>query len=361
MFGSQVLEVAIGVVLLYLLLSLICSSIREGIEAWVKTRAADLERGIRELLSDPEGNALAQAVYTHPLIYGLFQGGYTPGKRGTLLPRGGNLPSYIPAGNFAVALMDVVARGAVAPASGPTGRSGPAPAGETRLSLQSLRAAAERLDNASVRRALLSAIDTSQNDLGRAQANLEAWFNSSMDRVSGWYKRRTQNIIFVIGLALTIALNADTVKVATSLVQDEALRRVVVAEAEIVARDKDRSAAEVSARYQDVKSLGFPIGWQGWPGARAAAGHIPGWLMTAFAIALGAPFWFDVLNKFMVVRSTVKPREKSQEEGSEDRAPRTGTVVVDGRATAGSGLAAATLDTPPGHEWARGNPREGVL
>src|SRR5262249_6107811 len=167
--------------------------------------------------------------------------------------------------------------------------------------------------------------------------------------VSGWYKRRTQNIIFVIGLVLTIALNADTVKVATSLVQDEALRRVVVAEAESVARDKDRPAAEVGARYQDVKSLGFPIGWQGWPGARAAAGHIPGWLMTAFAISLGAPFWFDVLNKFMVVRSTVKPREKSREEGSEDRAPRPPTVV-DGRATAGSGLAAATFE-PPGHEW----------
>src|SRR4029079_5265748 len=60
-----------------------------------------------------------------------------------------------------------------------------------------------------------------------------------------------------------------------------------------------------------------------------------GWLATALAVMLGAPFWFDVLNKFMVIRSTVKPREKSQEEGSEDRpqlpqsvslqlAPRTG-------------------------------------
>lgn len=360
MFGSQVLEVAIGVVLLYLLLSLICSSIREGIEAWLKTRAADLERGIRELLQDPEGKGLAQAVYTHPLIYGLFQGAYEPGRRATLLPRGGNLPSYIPARNFAVALMDVVARGAVAPASGPTAGSGSGPAVETRLSVQSLRAAAEKLENRSVQRALLTAIDTAQNDLDRAQANLEAWFNSSMDRVSGWYKRRTQNIIFVVGLVLTIALNADTVKVATSLAQDDALRRVVVAEAESVARDKDRPPAEVSARYQEVKSLGFPIGWQGWPGAREAAGHIPGWLMTAFAISLGAPFWFDVLNKFMVVRSTVKPREKSQEEGSEDRAPRHPTVAVDGRARGGPGLAAATSD-PYAHEWAHGNPREGVL
>ena len=41
--------------------------------------------------------------------------------------------------------------------------------------------------------------------------------------------------------------------------------------------------------------------------------------MTAFAATLGAPFWFDVLNKVMVIRSTVKPHEKSPEEASEDR------------------------------------------
>jgi hypothetical protein len=34
---------------------------------------------------------------------------------------------------------------------------------------------------------------------------------------------------------------------------------------------------------------------------------------------MGAPFWFDLLNKIMVVRSTVKPKEKSPEEASEDR------------------------------------------
>jgi hypothetical protein len=48
-------------------------------------------------------------------------------------------------------------------------------------------------------------------------------------------------------------------------------------------------------------------------------GGIIGWLLTALAASLGAPFWFDTLNKVMVIRSTVKPHEKSQEEASEDR------------------------------------------
>jgi hypothetical protein len=46
--------------------------------------------------------------------------------------------------------------------------------------------------------------------------------------------------------------------------------------------------------------------------------HVFGWLLTALAISLGAPFWFDMLNKFIVVRSTVKPKEKSPEEKSKD-------------------------------------------
>jgi hypothetical protein len=43
-----------------------------------------------------------------------------------------------------------------------------------------------------------------------------------------------------------------------------------------------------------------------------------GWLLTAIAMILGAPFWFDTLNQFMVIRSTIKPREKSDVEGSKD-------------------------------------------
>ena len=52
-----------------------------------------------------------------------------------------------------------------------------------------------------------------------------------------------------------------------------------------------------------------------------------GLLLTGIAVSLGAPFWFDVLNKFMVIRSTVKPHEKSLPEGSEDRRPAPGRLA----------------------------------
>ena len=55
---------------------------------------------------------------------------------------------------------------------------------------------------------------------------------------------------------------------------------------------------------------------------------IVGYLLTALAVTLGSPFWFDVLNRLMVIRSTVKPKEKSQEEGSEDRPTKAGAVQL---------------------------------
>src|SRR3989442_6673446 len=108
MLGSDILDIAIGLIFVYLLLSLICSAINELIEGLLKARAANLERGIRELLADPEGTGLVKAIYDHPLICGLFKGTYDPGKAKKRMWTSTNLPSYLPPRNFALALMDAV-------------------------------------------------------------------------------------------------------------------------------------------------------------------------------------------------------------------------------------------------------------
>jgi hypothetical protein len=109
--------------------------------------------------------------------------------------------------------------------------------------------------------------------------------------------------------------------------------------------------------------LRLPIGWGA---AREPwTERILGWLLTIFAVSLGAPFWFDVLNKFIVIRSTVKPREKSPEEGSEDRpSPRSAAAVPTAPAPAppvpqAAGLPLVVTFEP--HEWSSGDPGEGKL
>src|SRR5262245_31760206 len=163
MFGSKILDVAIGIIFLYIMISIICSAIREGIEAWLKTRAAYLEHGIRELLNDREAKGLVMYFFNHPLIDGLFSGEYKPGgsaRRPGMFASGGNLPSYIPAKNFALALMDMAARG---PDTEAVCNAQSAPA----VSLDTIRSNISRLQNSKVQRVLLTAIDSAQGDLDR--------------------------------------------------------------------------------------------------------------------------------------------------------------------------------------------------
>lgn len=228
MFGSRILEVAIGLILVYLVLSLLCSAIREMFEGYMKTRAAFLERGIRELLHDLEGTALVSALYNHPQIHGLFKGGYDPGqiRNNGLMPPKSGLPSYIPSKNFALALLDIVARGSDVDEAESAHASAPV------ISIATLRARITDLANPPVQRALLSAIDTAVNDLDKARMNVEAWYDSTMDRVAGWYKRRTQVILLGLGIGLAVAVNANTITIAQRLYEDQTLREALVAQAE---------------------------------------------------------------------------------------------------------------------------------
>ncbi len=326
------LDVAIGIVFVFVLMSTVCSAIREVIEAKLKTRAAYLERGIRELLHDLDGKGVAHSFFNHPLIYSLYSGGYQGAaqrdkERPRMLARGGSLPSYIPARSFAIALLDIAAKGPV------TDEVSSDPAAPE-LSIESVRASVLNLKNPPVQRALLAAIDTARGDLDRARANIEAWYDSAMDRVSGWYKRTTHWILFWIALVLAVGLNIDTLAIADYLYRHDSARETVVALAADAVNNQSAGGLAYQEAATQLESLGLPIGWSNsWqrPGisgpwhesAWGIAGPILGWLVTAFAATLGAPFWFDLLNKIMVIRSTVKPHEKSPEEASEDRQRRT--------------------------------------
>lgn len=93
MFNSGILDVVIGLVVVYLQLSLVCTAIHELFASLLKKRAAELERGIITLLTNPQ---LVDKFYAHPLIKGLRPDG--------------SKPSYIPSRTFALTVMDIVRR-----------------------------------------------------------------------------------------------------------------------------------------------------------------------------------------------------------------------------------------------------------
>jgi hypothetical protein len=315
-FGSDILEVAIGIVFVFLIVSVICSAVREGLEAMLKTRAAYLEAGIRELLGDRGATGLAGQLYSHPLISGLYSSDYsTPPTRSDfawLFARGRNLPSYIPSRNFALAVMDLAARGPVSLTD--ENRE------QVPIDIDSLRRNAGNLQSPVVRRVMLTALDSAQGDLDSVRLTLQAWYDSSMDRISGWYKRSTQWIIFAIGLSVAVGANIDTIEITKFLYTNKAARSAIVADAQVAAADTGfRHGDYQKARAAITDESALPIGLEHIKTPQDVLHHIVGWLVTALAASMGAPFWFDLLNKMMVIRSTVKPHEKSPEESSEDR------------------------------------------
>jgi hypothetical protein len=352
MFGSEILDVAVGIIFVFILVSVICSAIREGIEAFVKTRSAHLEHAIRELLQDRNGVGLAKSLYEHPFIYGLFHGEYKPsgGKTPSMWTLGGELPSYIPARSFAMTLMDIAARGPVTDAVSGDPESPP-------VSIESMRRNILNLQNPPVQRILLAALDSAEGNLDKVRENIEAWFNSAMDRISGRYKRSTHRTLFVIGLLLAILMNINTITIAEYLYRNDAVRAAIVAKASAAAGNTDMT---YETAKKDLNDLSLPIGWDlKWEEMgtdRVTLDDVTrnslGWLLTALAATLGAPFWFDVLNKVMVIRSTVKPHEKSPEEASEDRQPKTekpATVPAapDTSQTQAGGAGSSAAPAPP--------------
>jgi hypothetical protein len=156
MFNSNVLDVAIGLVFLFLLLSLVCSAANELIEMAFKNRAKDLENGIAELIGDPtKTTAFLKAIYEHGLVNGLYRGSYSPGAK--------NLPSYIPAENFALAILSVR---------------------DNWVTPNSQGVAASLPGN--VKTAFEAFEKTAADDFKKLQLSIEGWYNSAMDRVSGW-------------------------------------------------------------------------------------------------------------------------------------------------------------------------------
>jgi hypothetical protein len=315
--SSHVIDVAIGIVYIYLVFSLICSTVNEGIAAVLSMRATNLEKGIKSLFSEDTQGAkpdFLQKIYSHALVRGLYKGP----QLDTSLSRNwfsrvfrNNLPSYIPAGTFATALI------------------GSIPGLGSDPTFDQVQEAIQKLPDSTTKQALLGLALNTKADVGQFLKNIETWFNDSMDRASGWYKRKTQCILLMIAMVVTVVANVDSVRIAKRLWNDPAQRQASVDAAQKFIDKKTQiqgsvtegSEGELKKKIdllaQDLP-VGLPLGWHGtekWDNFHMFTWDffqmLFGWIFTALALSLGAPFWFDLLNKFMVVRSTVKPKEKA--------------------------------------------------
>jgi hypothetical protein len=309
LFGSPVLEVGIGLAFVYLLLALICTTLNEWLLSYfLNLRPKLLDRTLDKLLSN-QGmvDANLRALFDdHPLV---VQTSTSAGKRG---------PSYLSATIFSKALLDLV----TPTVAGPVG-------------FIDVQAGVLALPEGDVKKTLIALMSDTGGDLNKLRANIEEWFDEAMDRASGSFKRHSQAWAIAIAALLTVVTNADTLVIGQKLWENPSLRAEAVKLAEKRAEmprptveveyaDPDdplkpstSKAPKETLTGEEESILGKLIGWEK-PVTEYSIGelvrHFAGWALTAIAVSLGAPFWFDVLNRFMKVRNAGHKPPKGKEE-----------------------------------------------
>jgi hypothetical protein len=309
---DRILGVAIGIATVCLIFSVLASHLQELWAAFSARRAAALEIAIGNMLSNAD---LSKAFFEHPLIQSIsfssassviFRRNTPPVLR----------PSYISSDIFSRVLQSVLT----------TSHS---------LTATELPSIIGALPESMVKNRMKTLILGIESDATACNDAIERWYDGTMDRINGLYKRDTQIVLLFLGLILAIACNANLLRVAGTLWTSAAARDEVNAVAQMYGcKDGANCNADktyITARTDIEKNLkSLPLGyesfdpfdyWKTAPGKFSKPllaewlFNLGGWLLTAIAVSLGAPFWFDLVNKLVNIRmvgqkpiSTVDPR-----------------------------------------------------
>ncbi|MGE0589856.1 MAG: hypothetical protein AB7O48_14865 [Cyclobacteriaceae bacterium] len=390
MTGSVALDVVIGLVFIYLLYSLLASLIQEIIATKLSFRAKILEKAIVRMLDSTHKDtshsgfaatdrlmgwirlltwisgvpkeSLSEQFYEHPLVKNLAEDKWH------------NKPSYLKASNFSATLIDLLRGPDVKAGSDQRGLI-ESTIGSGTVNITSVKStendSPSKIKIDSTTKRLLSGLWVdAQGDVEKFKEMLEQWFDETMERATGWYKKYSQVSLFFVGMVIAVMFNVDSIQIVQKLSKDPKVREQLVQQASAYVKehpalleelrqrqeklDKDlrdrteannadsieiqKSKYEAQAQYEkkrkrldslenavddliksdiqdanDLLALGWRkeckknchceeckiIGFNGWS-------SIIGWILTALALSLGAPFWYDLLNKLMKLRASVQ-------------------------------------------------------
>ncbi|MBM3555897.1 MAG: hypothetical protein FJX47_10125 [Alphaproteobacteria bacterium] len=291
---GPVLNVVIGLAFTYLLLGILAAALQEALSTLFSYRGKELNAAVRRMLGDQNAGvgketALFRAVFGHALV-----------KDGS-----GARPSYISSRNFGLAVIDTLREG------------------DRGVVVSQIETSIAKLPAGEAKSALMTLFTDAKGDLDAFRRNVETWYDDTMDRVSGAYKRTAQIWLVGIGLVLAVFFNVDSIELARRLWFDPALAEATAAAAQAYVANQGSSggekldlASQAEIARKALESHPAPIGWPRGDGQKGffmqVVDHvgkgglwlIVGWLITAFAVSLGAPFWFDALQKLINLRGT---------------------------------------------------------
>lgn len=410
MTNNVAIDVFIGIVFVFLLYSLYATIIMEIIATFLGLRARTLSYAVKRMLLDEKeikyigrclrktgtllinfsgrsfnlkSSELFKKFYNQPSIKYLSSGSIF------------NKPSYLNPQNFSKALIDSL--------KDDSDKPGP---------LEKIKDSISKLTDGDTKKHLMSLLEDANNDLLKFQLLIDNWFENTMERVIGWYKRKTQFILLIIGLGIAIIFNANTFQIINKLSKDDKAREQLVTLATTYIKENPKviqtidsiknDSSEIAVKLDtllkiredilediavansvvnidwprmdsikinqvesnfnksdikklqkaafiinndpDIKYVNYPQGvdkiiFKEALKTHECLGHnyysknktgdyiyfkknkylwemilknIWGYIVTALAISLGAPFWFDLLNKLIKLRTSVVQKDTAK-------------------------------------------------
>lgn len=285
------IQVVIGLVFLLLLLSLLVTTIMELISSMLALRGKNLEKAILNMLANGQKKGeLFQAFKGNALYKQLCN--YRDSAN--LRP-----PSYLSSQNFQSILMDIILKGEDA---------------------GKLTQKIDEIENDELKQVLKQLLNDASYELDTFKEKINGWYNDVMDRAAGWYKRNIQILVTFVGLVVAVIFNADTISVYQRLESNPEELKEIVTMAEAYAQKNEldiQTDSTIQQQWNQVNHLiqdelqqaNSPLGLGWHPEDLKNMGpsdwviKILGWIVTALAVSLGAPFWFDLLKKLVNIKA----------------------------------------------------------
>lgn len=310
------IDIVIGLTLIYTCLSLLSSELTQILTTVWRWRAKHLQRGIMTLLGEslalrrhPQQfkNTITGKLYDSSLIASMTQ--RSRSNKRTIAP------SYISPEVFADALLEVLQNLSDIETT------------ETQLqqdshesvhTLSALLSKVERSSEVSPRlkdnlkrlaQRTQAVTKYSEQQIEQFRHEVALWFEQSTDHISGIYLRHVKAFTIVVSSILAVLINADSLYMIRRISENTATRTVIIQNAmQIEGCQNDLSSTTCMNRMASLlDSTTIPIGWypvnrrKQFPqlNANYLLRAIIGWLLTSIAISMGARFWFQLLNKFI--------------------------------------------------------------
>lgn len=281
----QILEVAIGLIVIYYLLGSVVSLITQWINESFESRGKALQQYLIKIVGDQkieDLENLPQIQALRPIRYKGFLSVFSSVTEPKMIEK-------IPVATLVDSFFDI---------AGLTAKK--------EMSLLELAELIDKLPDSEGKKAFINWINQGVTNIADLRVRTSAYFTGMMEQAAATFRARARSFVIILSIGVTVLFGTDTIQLARALWNNAELRAIAAAQADAVVA-REGANADLSGIIDDLGAFSIKIGWwqtQQFP----QTSNVMDWSLfiflkvlglgiTAAAVSQGSSFWYDLLKK----------------------------------------------------------------